>query len=332
MSLTYESHGHAALHLARAASLAPSPHNSQPWSFVEEGRDQGFQLHLDDARRMPLTDPGGREAVIARGAALFNVRLAVRRMGFRPAVDLLPDPGHPTCLARVGYGIHAPATAEEARLAAVMPQRHTHRGPFTDGPVPDPVLDELRAAALAEGIALQLVDEPETLRLLAGLVRAGEEAHRTDIRHAAELRRYVGPYGIPAQACRNHPDGTLLVGRDYLRQAPWRYVRRPERWGPRTGTVALLTSRHDSRQDWLRSGQALQCLLLHAAGHQVMAAFHTQPLELPALRTRIRTLITGGQYPQVILRLGRTTELWRTPRLPAADLLTRADASSRWWP
>lgn len=73
MSVSYEnggraSHvrpGRAALHLARAASLVPSPHNSQPWLFAEEGHDHGFEVHLHGGRRMILTDPGGREAVIA---------------------------------------------------------------------------------------------------------------------------------------------------------------------------------------------------------------------------------------------------------------------------
>lgn len=44
---------------------------------------------------------------------------------------------------------------------------------------------------------------------------------------------------------------------------------------------------HPLRQphpDWLRSGQALQRVLRHAAAHDVMAAFHTQPLELPEPR------------------------------------------------
>ncbi|MGH1553880.1 hypothetical protein ACRAWF_23650 [Streptomyces sp. L7] len=94
MSLTYAQHGRAALHLAHAASLAPSPHNSQPWFFVEEGHDHGFGIHADRGRGLVLTDPGGRESVVACGAALFNARIAVRKLGFRPAVDLLPETGN----------------------------------------------------------------------------------------------------------------------------------------------------------------------------------------------------------------------------------------------
>ncbi|MEU6378723.1 hypothetical protein [Streptomyces sp. NPDC046909] len=320
MSLTHEAPGRVALHLARTAALAPSPHNSQPWSFVEEGHDHGFELRLDGGRRLILTDPGGREAVIACGAALFNVRLAVRRLGFRPAVDLLPDPGDPGHLAHVGCAAHAPAGPDEMLLARAMPRRHTHRGPFEPDPVPDPLLDALRDHARAEGAVLQIVDEPERLRLLADLVRTAEDTHRADAGHAAELARCVGPHGIPREVCRRHPDGTLLAGRDYLGLS-WYFARQPKRWSPRTGTVAILSTRYDTRQDWLRSGQALQRLLLHAAAHDVMAAFHTQPLELPAPRARMRTRLTAGLHPQVVLRLGRTTRAWPTPRRAPVETL-----------
>ncbi|WP_329267804.1 Acg family FMN-binding oxidoreductase [Streptomyces sp. NBC_01451] len=322
MSLTYESPGRAALHLARAASLAPSPHNSQPWFFAEEGHDHGFEVHTGGRQRMTVTDPGGREAVIACGAALFNVRIAVGRLGFRPAVDLLPEPGDSAFLARVGYAAHAPVAPDEALMARAMPWRHTHRGLFGPDPVADTLLDDLRDHARAEGAVLQVVDGPEKLRLLADLVRVAENVHRSDPVHRAELTRCVGPYGVPVEVCGHHPDRTLLAGRDYLGVA-LPSARRPRRWSPRTGTVAVLSTHCDGRQDWLRSGQALQRVLLYAAAHHVMAAFHTQPLELPVLRAELRTQVTGGRFPQVILRLGHATRTWSTPRRPPVEVLAR---------
>ncbi|KUO17698.1 Acg family FMN-binding oxidoreductase [Streptomyces dysideae] len=328
-TLPYENPGRAALHLARAASLAPSPHNSQPWFFVEEGHDHGFEVHADTGRRVVLTDPGGRETVIACGAALFNVRIAVRHLGFRPAVDLLPEPGNPAFLARVGYAAHAPATPDETALAGAITLRHTHRGPFGPEPVPDALLDELYDHARAEGADLQIIDEPGKLRLLTDLVRTAERLHRADPRHAAELARYVGPYGVPVEACRYHPDCTVLAGRDYLGVSR-RFPGPPRRWIARSGVVAVLSTAHDGRPDWLRAGQALERVLLHAAAHRVMAAFHTQPLELPSLRADLRTHLTGGRHPQVILRLGRPAQTWCTPRRPPAASLVCEREPVRW--
>ncbi|SDN47423.1 hypothetical protein SAMN04487981_105177 [Streptomyces sp. cf386] len=248
-------------------------------------------------------NPGGREAVIACGAPLFNARIAVPRLGFRPAVDLLPEPGNSGYLAHVGHAAHAPATPEEALLALAMPHPHTHRGPFGPEPVPDTLLDELCDHARAEDADLRIIDEPEKLRLLADLVRTAEDVHRADPRHAAEIVRSVGPEGVPVEACRRHPDATLLAGRDHLEFARYR-ISPSRRWIGRTGTVAVLSTPYDSRTDWLRSGQARQRALLHAAAHKRRGC-----LPHPAPRTaraaggdpetpRRRPIPAGGPAPR----------------------------------
>ena len=66
------------------AGLAPSVHNTQPWAFCL--RPEVIELHADPARRLPVADGQDRELRIACGAALFNLRLALRGRGVRPDV------------------------------------------------------------------------------------------------------------------------------------------------------------------------------------------------------------------------------------------------------
>ncbi|WP_020139550.1 Acg family FMN-binding oxidoreductase [Streptomyces sp. 351MFTsu5.1] len=325
MTVTGGKPGRAALHLARAASLAPSPHNSQPWFFVEEGHDRAFEVHADAGRRMPLTDPGGREMVIACGAALFNVRTAVRHLGFRPVVDVLPEAADQHFLARVSFGAHATPADDEESPARALSLRHTHRGPFGPEPVTEALLAELRDRARAEGAVLQVLDVREKVELLARLVDTAERADRRDLWRAVELAHRVGPTGVPVGACRAHPDLTLLAGRDYLGLSR-RYTVSERRRAVGTGIVAVLCTPYDQRADWLLAGQALQRLLLHAAGHGVMAAFHTQPLERPELREEVRRTVTAGRCPQMVLRLGRPPHVCPTPRRPLDRVLTQRPA------
>ncbi|MEI5525594.1 hypothetical protein WB401_13620 [Streptomyces brasiliscabiei] len=318
--------GHAAFHLARAATWAPSVHNTQPWLFVDEGRDQGFEVRADAARRLPLTDSVGREMVISCGAALFNARVAVRHLGFRPIVTLLPDPAHPVFLARVAFGAHLPESREVRLMERAMTYRHTHRGPFGPEPVPWTLIEELRAHARAEGAVLHTVDNPEKLRMLAKSVRAAESTHRVDPGHVSEVSGQSGHARrswlerVPHEAYRLDPDRPLLVGRDYAGLAV-ECQGRSRRWTARTGTVVVLSTPHDTRPDWLRAGQALQRVLLYAAVHGVMAAFHTQPLELAGPRAEVRARLTGDRHPQLILRLGHTAQVRSAPRRPPAAVL-----------
>ncbi|MFD9905756.1 Acg family FMN-binding oxidoreductase [Streptomyces sp. NPDC059063] len=312
--------GHAAYYLVRAATTAPSLHNTQPWLFVGEEQDRGLELHADTSRQLPLTDPYGRELVISCGAALFTLRLAMRRLGFAPRVACLPRPRDPAFLARVGWGVCAAPTADEALMFAALPRRHTVRGPLRPDPLPVPLIRALREQAHAEGAALRVLAGPDEHRL-ANIVRAAEHVHRTTPGHTAELAQWSWPSGqrrldgIPDDACAFHPDCTPFALRDYTRLT--RDVL-PPLWhdAPRTGLVCVLTTAHDNRLDWLRAGQALQRVLLYAAAHQVMAAFPTQPLEQPRLRARVRAGIAGGRAPQVILRLGYAPRLGRLPRRP----------------
>src|SRR5487761_1227379 len=73
------------LELVRAATLAPSPDNTQPWRFRF---DQGKLLVYEDpARRLP-SDVCSMFAMLALGAAVENVAVEATRHGL--AAELLP--------------------------------------------------------------------------------------------------------------------------------------------------------------------------------------------------------------------------------------------------
>src|SRR5207245_724562 len=60
------------------AARAPSIHNTQPWLFNWDGCS--FELRADTHRGLSAIDPDGRELVLSCGAALYNLRLALRKL------------------------------------------------------------------------------------------------------------------------------------------------------------------------------------------------------------------------------------------------------------
>jgi len=101
------------------AVWAPSVHNTQPWRFAVRRRE--ISLYAGPDRRLAVVDPVGREMLISCGAALFNIRLALRYLGWVPDTMVMPDPGRPMLVAPIGdrheRPRHLPALAVPRRAA-----------------------------------------------------------------------------------------------------------------------------------------------------------------------------------------------------------------------
>ncbi len=72
--------------LLRAASLAPSGHNSQPWRVVLESPSI-WRLEFDSTRALPAVDPSHRESLLSLGAFLENLTQAAPAYGFTTRVE-----------------------------------------------------------------------------------------------------------------------------------------------------------------------------------------------------------------------------------------------------
>jgi len=316
--------------VVEAAVYAPSLHNTQPWWFGTGDRE--ISVHADVERRLPVADPDGREMLISCGAALFTARAALRYLGFRPTVEVLPDPDLPNLVARIGYGGGRTAAVDyERALFAEIPRRRTHRGGFDPEPLPSALLSALRDEAAREKATLRILGDEGERGALSAVVEAANFALRLDGARAKEESRWAPPPGsvrrdgVPATAYPARPVRTdpAFPGRDFAHGHGWGLpVGAGEGMLPRAaGLVAVLTTAVDQPLDWIRAGQALQRVLLLASSSGVSAALHSQPLELSELRTFIRTHLCGGAYPQMVLRLGMTGETAVSVRRPVDEVL-----------
>ena len=308
--------------LIATAARAPSVHNTQPWRF--RVGEYAIELYADLDRKLRV-DPIGREMLISCGAALFGLRLAVRSLGYRPVVELLPDPARLRLLARVTLAGAEPMTASERRMLDALPHRHTHRGAFAPGPLPAGLVPRLQHDALEEGAELVLVDQAIAYQKLADIADAVGRRRDLDPVARAEVRRWsrdaADPAhdGVPAHAfpvSAGHQPGQLRQ-RDFDQG---RGLGLLAAGGPPPAATAVLVTPADSRADWLRAGQALHRLLADAATSWVFASLHTQPLEADVIRALIRDRLALPGIPQMLLQLGLAHTTHATARRSPADL------------
>ncbi|GAA2496611.1 nitroreductase family protein [Streptomyces thermolineatus] len=343
--------------LVSAAVAAPSLRDVRPWRLrflpytrtVEVRADGTWTdgvraggARTDGLRAGVRPSPSGtgwdgRGPYVSAGAAVLNLRVAARHLGWEPVTQVLPDPADPGLLAAVRLA-GAPRTGPEAGrcgpdrgLYDAIWRRHSSRLPFGDHPVPDGILAELASAARAEGAVPALPGTEETGRLLD---LAAEAEHRDA---AGRLPAGCLPgIGLPALGLpgggstgsggRSGPCATVpRDGRARGGNAPAPPPdpdRRPSglrfEEHPR---LLLLGTRHDRPADRLLAGQALQRVLLLLTVRGLRASVLHRALEWEDLRRRVRGPSGGPGSPQALVRIGYGPE-GPTPRSPGAG--TRA--------
>ncbi|MFE2183426.1 hypothetical protein [Streptomyces sp. NPDC059455] len=85
--------------------------------------------------------------------------------------------------------------------------------------------------------------------------------------------------------------------------------------------LALLSTSRDRPVDWLRTGQAVERILLRATLARLSTSFVTQTLEWHDLRWPLRAPTSDVAYAQMVLRLGYGPPDRRSPRRPVDDVL-----------
>ena len=307
-----------------AATAAPSLHNSQPWRFL--CTPTTIEMYADAGRDLPVADPEHRAVMLACGAALLNLRLAIRARGVACDVRIIPDPADRSLLAVIRpEGLTRPTTIDQ-QLAAEIFRRHTDRRPFLDKALPEDLSHRLQQAARIERAWLAIV-RPVQLSRLRRLLAQAHDVQLKDPLFVAEWANWTGRDseaidGVPARSSGPRPEQQdIWVLRDFSGGTARSRV--PGKDFESDPLIAVIGSFNDLPLDQLRAGQAMQRVLLSAAAEGISASFLSQVVEVSATRVQLRELLGGGLWPQTVLRLGYGSPAARTPRRDIADVIGR---------
>ncbi len=306
------------------ATLAPSVHNTQPWRFVIRGNE--LDIYADWTRKLHILDPSGRQLLISCGCALFNARVALAAAGYLTHVDRFPDPNDRDLVAR----IVAERPSDDVPLAeydAVIELRQTNRRRFADEPVPADVVDALLVAARDEEAELFPITRLEDRLTTASLSQQADREQNADPAYRAELRAWTTDDsarrdGVPALAVP-HVDGSAnddLPIRDFdTRGDGWLPI---ETRSSVEQCLLLLGTAADDPTAWLRSGEALEHVLLEVTRRGYAASPLTQVVEIPRTRSELRSQLQLYLVPHVLLRVGRAPKTPASRRRRLVDVLS----------
>jgi hypothetical protein len=255
-------------------SRAPSPCGVQPWGFHRTSNE--LELLADAARAPAQGEAALREVIVSCGAALLNMRIALRHFGRRDDVQLLPEPRNPSIVARIRAGRPAAETPRDRELFYAIERRHTVHGMLA-GSVTDTLVEQCRTEAQVYGAWLHCISTPTDRQAIADLVY---EAHMaaSDVDDLPACDDWHGSTSTESATVRR-----------MVRQAP---------------VLLLLGTYGDDAAHWIAAGEALEAVLLCAAAHETFAAFANQPLRVPTLRPWVTAVAGHRGSPHVLFGLG----------------------------
>lgn len=313
--------------LVRYAVLAPSTHNSQPWRFRVRG--DALEIIADRSRSLPVCDPQARELTISCGAALQFARLAARNMKREGAIELLPDFNEPDLMARLWLGAASSPTPMEVRRFRAVRSRHTSRTPLAGDAQVDEIVTKLSHAAGYFGIGFHPTSDPKIRKDVAELVEAADRTMMSDPAFRGELSKWirssadgrhdgmsVASFGLAdllsggARAAIRSLDlgeSTARKHHDLTLQTPW---------------LGLLSTFYDEPRAWMRTGMALADVVLDITAAGLSCSFLNQPVELEEYRERLAKLF-GGDHPQMLMRIGRGSEVPAAARRNIDEVMER---------
>lgn len=312
----------------RYAVLAPSSHNTQPWRFIVNG--ETVTLNADRLRALPVADPYDRELIMSCGAALFNLRVALSHFGLAYAITLFPSSADPDMLAQLRLVPGGHVDASLSPLFDAIVERVTTRLPFSDAPIADDVRERLARAVQAEGAEIASVHAGDERARLAEWIAEADRRQFDDPRFRRELAGWIHSSrrddGMPAYA-----EGVSAL-LDFATPLVTLAIRTfdighgvaaaHQALASGSPLLVCIATYADDAPAWLAAGQALERLLLTGVGEGLTASYLNQPIEVEALRERLRATIKVDGEPQLLLRMGRGPRVAHAPRRPIEDVVS----------
>jgi sulfur-carrier protein adenylyltransferase/sulfurtransferase len=324
--------------LLAAAVRAPSGDNCQPWRFRFDG-DGAVVITPDLERAKSFFDYENRATALSVGAVIENMRVQAASEGLATKT-VYGDDDRQHFSATLLFSPNEDVRVSRARVAALF-QRTVNRRPF----LPISIAPSINAQLLQElvdGVTVHMITNRSHISQWADVIEIADRIRYShpviheelfskllvnpqmaqDVRVGLEIDRLgIGPLGGMLLRC--------------LR--PWRRVQRLSRWGlirvlarqsgllaRSTGALILVTIDRAGCQDWMRAGEQVQRLWIHA--QEVGLQTHPMPVALyldqryqgeglkeflPShyrlledLRSRIAGLIPTG-YGAMLFRIGR---------------------------
>jgi hypothetical protein len=310
--------------LVRYATLAPSSHNTQCWTFHLQ--DRSITIAPDLTRRCPVVDPDDHHLYVSLGCATENLTHAALAHGFHG--DARFDP---TGVGAIAVNLEA-TRAMASPLFQAIAERQCTRGDYDGKPISAEELRLLERAGSGNGVRVVLLTERPAMEKVLAYVVAGNTAQINDPAFVEELKAWVR---FGADEAARTGDGLFAGATDNPAMPRWLGTRmmrlffRPKSENERyarqirnSAGIAVFASDASDKAHWVEAGRCYERFALQATALGIRNAFLNQPVEVGSIRPQFASALgLGSQRPDLVVRFGRGPAMPLSMRRPVQAVL-----------
>ena len=301
------------LTLIKAATQAPSGHNSQPWWF--ETTDHSIVIKPNFEKALPAVDSQHRELFISLGCALENLCMKATELHYQTQVSFSDEGVITVELQKSEAVVPDP-------LASVIEKRQTNRSEYEDKNI-DPVLlqslmdrlykEEPEAKGQVRFYAFAK-DTPPFETLIQAVLQ-GNTVQMGDPAFKNELLSWIRFNKKHSESTHDGLSYAVLGAPNLPRWVTEPIVKASLKAKTQNKTdlkkiqssshMVLLTTEKNDIATWIQTGRTLERFLLLLTQEGIAHAYLNQPCEVPEISATLReNLPIAHAYPQILLRLG----------------------------
>ena len=324
-----ETQGDKLKFLIRFGVLAPSSHNTQPWHFQVCNNEILLSAELE--RALPESDRNNRQLFTSLGCALENILIAADYYDLQTSVQYLPQGTEATLAAKITFGGSSFNKAEEKKdhLMTYIQKRTTNRNKYSASMPPEEWLEKIKKASVFDqDTRIDFVQEQAKRNNIADTVMKASIKAMGDHGFRKELSKYVksnitkSKVGMPAFGMGIPTPISLLAPTmiRYINMGKLNKKSDEELLKKHTPLFAIISTREDAKENWIKAGQAYQRVALEAERAGLKTAVMAAAIQIDEFYKELQGAFDTPFRPQVFFRMGYTKKESRhSPRLLASD-------------
>lgn len=288
--------------LLRYGVLAPSGHNSQPWSFEIYGNK--LKIEADYSRKRQAVDPKNREMFISVGAAGKNIELAANYFGmlFEKTID------KKSLIYNFSEG---KSLADNMPLFEAITKRNTNRENFLEKEIDGDMLKQL-SEVRGSNSWIKIIENKQDKKALANLIHDADLVWYKSKDLVDELEGWLRD-DVDSSNGDGVPTGVLNL---YKMATEVKYLfsqdnglakKRAEedrQMVLKTPVMAAVISTDDTVENWIEAGETYQQLALKLTSLGLDNGFFNTVVELNGQRAKLENRFGLKGKVQMVLRIG----------------------------